>query len=293
MRQVEMWWGRMRQALVARALPDAEQRLQAVQDELARARADAERVRAESRHLEQQMRAKNLFLASLSHELRTPLNSIIGFADLLASDLVPQDSPKPQEFLDHIQKSGRHLLQLLNDVLELSKLDAGQYEFFPRSVELTRLIAEVVALLHTRIVRKRLDVDVDVDPGLAQIVVDPAHLKQALLSYLANAVRFTPDGGRIAVRAQAHGADRFRLEVEDPGVGIAHEAQPLVFAGFAQPQGQVARVPGSTGLSLALTRRLIEAQGGEVGVGSTPGRGSTFFLVLDRVPRQQPPARPD
>ncbi|WOB08609.1 HAMP domain-containing sensor histidine kinase [Piscinibacter gummiphilus] len=292
MRQMEMWWGRMRQALAARAMPDVEQRLQAAQDELARVRAEAEQVRAESRQLAQQMREKNLFLANLSHELRTPLNSIIGFADLLASDLVPPDSPKRQHFLDHIETSGRHLLQLIDDALELSKLDAGQYEFFPRAVDLTRLIAEVVALLHTRIVRKGLDVDVDVDPGLAQIVVDPVHLKQALLSYLANAVRYTPDGGRIAVRAQAHGPDRFRLEVEDPGAGIAHETQPMVFAEFAQPQGPGAQPAGSTGLSLALTRRLIEAQGGEVGVRSTPGCGSTFFLVLNRVQRAPRPGTP-
>ena len=283
MRHTDIWWGRLRQALSGPTRPDLERQLQAAHAELASVQAEVERVRAESRQLAQQMREKNLFLANLSHELRTPLNSIIGFADLLASDLVPPDSPKRQHFLDHIEKSGRHLLQLLNDVLELSKVDAGQYEFFPRPVELARLIAEAVDLLHTRIVRKGLEIEVCVDPGLTRIVVDPARLKQALVTYLANAVRFTPDGGRITVRALPQGPDRFRLEVEDPGVGIAPVAQPQVFAGFAQPLGPVARPPGSTGLSLALTRRLIEAQGGEVGVHSTSGRGSTFFFVLDRV----------
>lgn len=290
MRHTEIWWGRLRQALSGPARPDLERQLDAAQAELAKVRAEAERVRAESRQLAQQMRDKNLFLANLSHELRTPLNSIIGFADVLASDLVPPGSPKRQDFLVHIEKSGRHLLQLINDVLELSKVDAGQYQFFPRSVELPRLIAEALDLLHTRIVRKGLDIEVDVDATLTQIVVDPAHLKQALMSYLANAVTFTPEGGRIAVRARPEGPERFRLEVEDTGIGIAHAAQPQVFAEFAQPHGQVARAPGSTGLSLALTRRLVEAQGGAVGLRSTPGRGSTFFLVLDRVQRVHPPS---
>ena len=145
------------------------------------ARATAERLEAENRRILEATRAKSLFLATMSHELRTPLNAIIGFADVLASGAVPAGSPKHEVFLGHIQSSGQHLLQLINDVLDLSKVEAGKLEFFPEPVELPALVGEVADLLHTQILQKRLQVRVDVEAGLDGLVLDASRLKQVLL----------------------------------------------------------------------------------------------------------------
>jgi signal transduction histidine kinase len=191
--------------------PQAEARLQAALQELATARATAEQLHAEIQLLLQEASDRNLFLANISHELRAPLNTIIGFADVLVSGTVPPESPKREHFADNILTSGRHLLQLINDVLEMSRLDAGRYEFSPEAVDLGELIGQVADLLHARIVRKSLEIAVDVDKQLTGVVVDPARLKQVLMDYLSHAVQFTPEGGRIDVHARPEGPERFRL----------------------------------------------------------------------------------
>ena len=275
---------RLRQVAGVRPAVDGDESLRRLNDELAAARATAERLRVHGEEIGRQMRARSLFLANLSHELRSPLNAVIGFADLLRSGAIPPDSPKRDLFLEHIHTSGRHLLQLIEDVLEMSKIDAGSPEFVPEPVELERLVARVVDLLHTRIVRKRLAIVIDVEPGLDGISVDPGRLKQALLSYLTNAVEYAPEGSRVTVRAVAHGPDRFRLEVIDSGAGIAQGEGARAFDEFARTDGRAHRPPDGTGLELALTRRLVEAQGGEVGVVGAPDPGNTYFLVLDRMP---------
>jgi signal transduction histidine kinase len=273
-----------RHPLAGKVLAELEAQIRSARSELAEARAEAERTRAECRQIARQMQARNHFLGTLSHELRTPLNAIIGFAELLATGTVPFESPKRKELLGHIETSGRHLLRLIDDVLALSKIDAGRYEFFAEPVDLQRLVAEALDVLHTRILRKRLVVRIEVAASLSDIVLDPAALKQAVVNYVSNAVRVTPEGGQIVVRARPEGAERFCLEVQDTGVGIAADVQPAVFAGFApSSEGPDQRPLDDTGLELALTRRLVEAQGGEVGLHSAPGQGSTFWLVLDRV----------
>jgi PAS domain S-box-containing protein len=253
------------------------------------ARLTAERLEAENLQIQQASRLKSQFLANMSHELRTPLNAVIGFADLLHSGAVPPESPKYLEFLGHIGTSGRHLLQLINDVLDLSKVESGKFEFFPEPVQLPSLIKEVGDILHTSVLRKRIQLSTQVDPGLTDLVIDPARLKQVLYNYLSNAIKFSPEGGRVAVRALAEGPQRFRIEVEDNGIGIAPADIQRLFVEFQQLDTGMRKHHQGTGLGLALTRRLVQAQGGSVGVHSTVGEGSVFHLVLDRIPA---PGRP-
>jgi signal transduction histidine kinase/DNA-binding response OmpR family regulator len=247
------------------------------------ARFTAQRLEAENRQMHEASRLKNQFLANMSHELRTPLNAVIGFADLLRTGSVPPDSPKHYEFLGHIGSSGRHLLQLINDVLDLSKVESGTFEFFPEPVDLPALVHEATDVLHASLLRKSITLQTRIDPELTGLVLDASRLKQALYNYLSNAVKFTPAGGRIAVRAMPEGPARFRVEVEDSGIGIAAQDLPRLFTDFLQLDAGYDKRHEGTGLGLALTRRLVQAQGGSVGVRSQPGVGSVFHLVLDRV----------
>ncbi|MDE2565560.1 MAG: PAS domain S-box protein, partial [Burkholderiales bacterium] len=249
------------------------------------ARLMAQRLEVENRQIQEASRLKSQFLANMSHELRTPLNAVIGFADLLQAGAVPPDSPKHQAFLGHIGTSGRHLLQLINDVLDLSKVESGKFDFRPEPVALPRLVGEVLDILHTAVQSRRIEVAVDIGPDLDDLELDPARLKQVLYNYLSNALKFTAVGGRVAVRATAEGGRRFRIEVEDNGIGIQAADIPRLFTEFQQLDDGYSKQHQGTGLGLALTRRLVRAQGGRVGVRSTPGAGSVFWLVLPRRPR--------
>ncbi len=221
-------------------------------------------------------------LANMSHELRTPLNSIIGFAELLHDGEVRPDSPQHHEFLGDILKSGRHLLQLINDVLDLMKVESGKMEFRPEVVDVSAMTSEVAAVLRSVAASKQIHVAIEIDPELDEVTVDPARLKQVLYNYVSNAVKFTADGGRVVVRARAVGPDAFRVEVEDSGIGIAPGDLGRLFVEFQQlDAGATKRHPG-TGLGLALTKRMVEAQGGSVGVTSVLGQGSVFFAVFPR-----------
>jgi len=250
--------------------------------------ADVSRSRAlalesENREIQEATRLKSQFLANMSHELRTPLTAIIGFADLLQMGAVEQNAPQFQTFLGHIGNSGRHLLRLINDVLDLSKVESGKFEFFPEAFDLSVLMVEVQDILHTEVQRKHLRVVAEIEPSLNHLVLDPSRLKQVLYNYLSNAIKFTPAGGLITMRAGASGTRHFRLEVEDTGLGIAAADLPRLFTAYQQlDAGSTKRYEGS-GLGLALTRRLVMAQGGTVGVHSEPGHGSVFHVVLNRI----------
>jgi PAS domain S-box-containing protein len=236
----------------------------------------------QNRRVEEANRLKSEFLANMSHELRTPLNAIIGFADLMHAERVGPVSDNHKEFLGDILTSARHLLQLINDILDLSKVEAGKMEFMPETVNLTRTIAEVCEILGTMSAGKSIKIDTFVDPSVGEITLDLAKLKQILYNYLSNALKFTPDQGRIKVSALPAGADHFRIQVEDSGIGIKLEDVPRLFVDFQQLDvGASKKYPG-TGLGLSLTKKLAEAQGGRVGVTSTPGEGSTFFAILPK-----------
>lgn len=246
-------------------------------------RLRSQQLEAENRQIQEASRLKSQFLANMSHELRTPLNAVIGFADLLQSGFVPAESPKFQQFLGHIGTSGRHLLQLINDVLDLSKVESGKFEFVPESLDLPSIVAEVIDVLHTDIQRKHIVVYTDIDPVVSSLFLDSARLKQVLYNYLSNAIKFTADGGVVSVLAMAEGDEHVRIEVHDSGIGISAEDLSRLFVEFQQLDAGYSKKHQGTGLGLALTRRLVEAQGGSVGVRSVPGEGSVFHVVLNRV----------
>jgi CheY-like chemotaxis protein len=249
-------------------------------------------------------RLKSEFLANMSHELRTPLNAIIGFAELMHDGKVGPVSAEHRECLSDILGSSRHLLQLINDVLDLSKVEAGKMEFRPEPVDVARVGGEVRDVLRSLTAKKRIELRLEVDPALGPVVVDPGKLKQVLYNYLSNALKFTRDGGRVTLRAGPDGPDRFRVEVEDTGIGIRREDLHRLFAEFQQLDGSTGKAYPGTGLGLALTKRMVEAQGGQVGVDSVPGEGSRFYVTLPRAagqaasepepepePRRETPAR--
>ncbi|NUP13014.1 MAG: response regulator [Polyangiaceae bacterium] len=258
-----------------------------LRDLTGRKRAEATRVRSlelegQNRRIQEASRLKSEFLANMSHELRTPLNSIIGFAELLHDGEVDPNSAEHKEFLGDILRSGRHLLQLINDVLDLAKVEAGKLEFHPETVNLAALVQEVCSILRTTAAAKRIVLALEIDSRIGPLFIDAARLKQVLYNYLSNAIKFTPEGGRVAIVATEDGLEGFRLEVIDTGIGIAGDDLAKLFTEFQQLDAGAAKRHGGTGLGLALTKRLVEAQGGTIGVQSEPGRGSTFWVVLPR-----------
>jgi PAS domain S-box-containing protein len=240
-----------------------------------------ERKQLEWRMLEAN-RLKTEFLANMSHELRTPLNAIIGFAELMYKGKVGPLASEHREYVGDILTSSRHLLQLINDVLDLAKVESGKMEFRPEEVDVAQLTKEVRDTLRGLAAQKHLRVEIDVDEEVRQVVVDAGRVKQILYNYLSNAIKFTPDGGRIIVRVASESPSLFRIDVEDTGVGIPSEQLGKLFVEFQQLDGSAAKRQQGTGLGLALTKRIAEAHGGRVAVRSTPGQGSTFSAVLPR-----------
>jgi PAS domain S-box-containing protein len=229
-------------------------------------------------------RLKSQFLASVSHELRTPLNAIIGLAHVLASGMVPADTPKHGQFLAQIGASGRQLLQLIEGVLDLAAIEAGQLGFRPVRAHLPTLVHEVLTTFDAQAADKRIRLSGQVDADVDIVEADPERFKQVLRYFVDNALKFTAAGGWVALRVRTDGPTRWRLEVEDGGIGIAAEDLPRLFTPFGQLSQGNTKAYGGAGLSLALARRLVEAQGGTVGARSQPGQGSVFHAVWPRQP---------
>jgi PAS domain S-box-containing protein len=236
----------------------------------------------ENRRMQEANRLKSEFLANMSHELRTPLNAIIGFSELMYHEKVGPVSPEHKEYLGDVLTSARHLLQLINDVLDLTKVEAGKMEFRPEILDLSKVVAEVKAILRGLSAPKNIHVDARVDPALSRVLLDGSKFKQVLYNYLSNAIKFTSEGGKVAVRLLALEAGMFRLEVEDNGIGIKPEDLHKLFIEFQQLDAGAAKKYAGTGLGLALTKRIVEAQGGKVGITSEPGKGSIFFATFPR-----------
>ena len=237
----------------------------------------------ESELLARANRLKSEFLANMSHELRTPLNAIIGFSELMHDGKVGPVSADHKEYLGDILRSSRHLLQLINDVLDLAKVESGTMVFRPEPVDVTRVVGEVRDVLRTLAAEKRIQIEVEIDPLATGIVTDPARLKQVLYNYLSNALKFSHEGGHVCVRVKTEEENELRIEVEDAGIGIRAEDIDRLFVEFQQLDGTAAKKYAGTGLGLALTKRIVEEQGGRVGVESAPDRGSVFYAILPRA----------
>ena len=231
-----------------------------------------------SRQLETASQHKSEFLANMSHELRTPLNAIIGFSEVLAQGMFGEVNEKQSEYLRDILESGRHLLSLINDILDLSKIEAGRMELEASEFDLPQAIQNALTLVRERALRRGIALHHVIDDRVADIRADERKLKQVLLNLLSNAIKFTPEGGRIEVRATpANGT--IEVSVTDTGIGIAPEEQEAVFEEFRQVGAADKKAEG-TGLGLALSRKFVELHGGKIYVTSQVGVGSTFTFTL-------------
>jgi len=233
--------------------------------------------------LERANQAKDRFLASMSHELRTPLNGIIGFAEFLSDGKPGPINAKQTEYLGDILNSGRHLLHLINDMLDLVKVQAGKVDLNTGQFRLSDAIGEVCAGVRPLADIKKIEVKIEIDSSLDFVNLDEQRFKQILYNLLSNALKFTNDGGHVSVSAGPHEGDRFRLAVSDDGIGIRQEDIGRLFTEFEQLETGTARRFGGTGLGLALTRSLVELHGGTIDVESEIGKGSTFSVVLPVV----------
>jgi len=224
-------------------------------------------------------RLKSAFLASMSHELRTPLNGIIGFSELLIDEKPGPLNGKQKEYLTDVLASGRHLLQLINDVLDLSKVEAGRMELHPEEFALSRAIDEVRSVLSSLAARKRIAICCEIAAGADTVTLDRQKFVQVLYNLLSNALKFTDDGGEVTVTAQL-APGTLRLKVRDTGIGIRPEDFGKLFIEFQQLDTGSARHYDGTGLGLALIKKIVEFQGGAIDVDSALGQGTTFTIVL-------------
>ncbi|HTB21778.1 MAG TPA: HAMP domain-containing sensor histidine kinase, partial [bacterium] len=215
-------------------------------------------------------------------ELRTPLNSIIGFTEIIHDGRAGAVSVEQKEFLDDVLSSARNLLQLINDILDLSKVEAGKIQVSFANVDVPALLEEAASKLRTQAQKRRIHIQVEAGPDLGEIVSDGDRLRQVLYNFISNAIKFSHEGGEVRLRALPDEAGRFRLEVEDFGIGVAEEDQARLFGEFVQLDQETNKKHGGTGLGLSLCKKIVELLGGRVGLRSRKGSGSVFFAVLPR-----------
>jgi len=225
-------------------------------------------------------RQKSQFMANVTHELRTPIHGICGLTDLLESGVYGPVSPKQRDAQQEIKRSARSLLALIDDLLELARADAGRLEVDPRPVDVKDLVEKVVAAARWMVGTKQLAVEADVADDVPLLETDPRALKQVLVNLLSNAAKFTPEGGRISVRARREGDGAVRIAVRDSGIGIDPRDHARIFDDFRQLDGSAERQYGGVGLGLAVVRRLTQAIGARLELESAPGQGSTFAVVV-------------
>jgi PAS domain S-box-containing protein len=258
--------------------------LRAINDELLEQTHELERSRAAA---DEANRAKSAFLAVMSHELRTPLNAISGYAELLEMGIHGPVTEAQRDALGRIMRSQRHLLRLINDVLNLARIEAGRVDYLIADVPVAQIVDEVTPMVEPQLAAKGLSFTSRVEPDLTAHV-DREKVQQVLLNLLSNAIKFTPEGGQVSVRSetrpQADGM--LYLAVSDTGIGIPPEKLESVFEPFVQVDVALSAKREGTGLGLAISRDLARGMGGDLRARSVPGQGSTFTLSLPRSPRR-------
>ena len=259
----------------------AAQRLETQNAKLEEQHQELTRLNAE---LDRAGKLKDQFLANVSHELRTPLNSVIGFSDLLLTMASPESplTDTQRDYLETIARNGRHLLDFINELLDLSKIAAGRMQLSLEPLTLDALFREVADSVRAQLEARKHKLAIEPQSETLLVTADRGRLRQVLLNLLSNAIKFTTDGGRITLSAQLAG-DRVRVAVSDSGIGIAPEDQEKLFREFVQLDGSPSRRYEGTGLGLALSKRLVELQGGAIGVDSQLGKGSTFWFTVPRA----------
>lgn len=273
--------------------------------ELERERASlADRVEERTRELsltnarlQYALKAKDEFLAGTSHELRTPLTGILAMSEVLMEGLYGPLNDKQLEFASNIYDSGKHLLDLINDILDIAKVEAGKMELACGPVDVSQFCDAVLRLVKSPAAKQGLSLGLELDPSVTTLIADERRLKQILVNLLSNAVKFTPQGGRIGLRVQGDdGAGLVRLIVWDTGIGIPAEQQALLFQPFVQLDSRLSRKYQGTGLGLALVDRMTKLHGGSVELESEEGKGSVFTVILpwkmDKEQTTDKPAAP-
>ena len=230
-------------------------------------------------------RHKSEFLASMSHELRTPLNAVIGFSEVLLDRMFGDINERQDEYLRDIRNAGRHLLELLNEILDLSKVEAGQMVLEPSTFGVSSVVESTLAMVRERATQHAITITVDVGDDIDTVTADELRFKQVVLNLLSNAVKFTPDGGSVCVRAYREGTV-LTVTVTDTGIGVPPEDQERIFESFQQGRRGAPKEEG-TGLGLTLSRRIVELFGGRMWLKSTPGSGSTFGFSVPGLPEQE------
>jgi len=239
-----------------------------------------ERLRTAMMEAEAANQAKISFLANMSHELRTPLNAILGFSEMIRDQLLGPRSPRYAEYAGFISDSGSHLLTLVNDVLDMAKIDAGHMTLSPSAVDLPMLIRRQVAMMQPRAAARGVAIEVDCPADFPRIEVDELRMRQIVLNLLSNAVKFTMAEGRVTATARIDAAGRPTIAIADTGIGMTPEEVALALEPFRQVETHMDRTQEGTGLGLPITRNLVVLHGGELAIQSEPGRGTTVEVIL-------------
>ncbi len=230
--------------------------------------------------LEEANHSKNKFLESMSHELRTPLNAILGFTDMLNGQYFGKLNDKQLDYIREVDSSGKHLLGLINNLLNIVKIDAGKMKLELVKCSLSELMYAIVSMMDSQITGKKITVKISIDSAPDVVVVDIHKYKQIMYNLLSNALKYTPEGGCISITCTGESDTGIRVEISDTGIGISEKEKQNLFSGFYQADWVHNDQLGGTGVGLTLTRRLVELHGGEIGVESEVGRGSTFWFTL-------------